>query len=260
MSKRTVASDPKRDLIEYQEYLKDRSEDHAAALATIRVAGDEEAADRLSKNFAQWRSEYLRVGEKKGLYKSGVAMSTEAWFHWGCIAFDGERIATSAGSAYRATGGESDPKDELGRAFRASSIAIVSAAFMIEGLYGSVCYFVPPVDGSRRWSIVLRTCRMLFDLSGIERLDQQMKQLFGLRDDAAHPWVAVRPPKPHPYGLANTSVEVATYTPEVASESIDLACSLLDRCTLHPLASNRSAKRWAQDQRAGVERLMTLRG
>jgi hypothetical protein len=182
------------------------------------------------------------------------------WVHWGLIAFDAEAAAKVAGAEYRATAGASDPIDSLGRAFRASSVAIVAAAFMIEGLFGSVVYFVPKVNGDKRWSIIVRTLRSMFDLSRVRRLDQQMEQLFGLRDDAAHPWVEVQPPKAHPYGFAHTSVEVATYTPEVATESVDLACVLLNQCTTRPAAGQRAAARWALANRAGVERLLDRRG
>lgn len=259
MPRQSGVSDLRRDVIEYQEHLKDRNEQYDEERATLLKAGDAEAARRLSQEFGEWRSAYKRMGEEKGYRQPGVALSTNMWFHWGSIAFDAERTAKAAGSEYRATGGQSDPTDALGRAFRASSLAIVAAAFVVEGIYGSVCYFVPPVNGSRRWSIVLRTLRLLFDLSRIRRLDQEMEHLFALRDDAAHPWVVVRPPQPHPYGFANTSVEVATYTPEVASQCIDLACELLNQCVRHPVDANRRAQRWARDNREGVQRLITLR-
>ncbi len=252
--------DPRRALVEYQELLKNRTEEYDEAKAALVTTGDMETVRKLSQDFGRWRSEYKRMGEAKGYRQAGVALSTNMWFHWGHIAFDAERAAKSAGNEYKATGGRSDPTDSLGRAFRSSSVAIVAAAFMVEGLYGSVCYFVPPVSGRRRWSIILRTLRMLFDLSRVRRLDQGIEQLFGLRDDAAHPWVAVRPPQLHPYGFTNTSVEIATYTPEVASQSIDLACQLITQCTLHPVQNSRSAKRWAQDNREGVQRLVALRG
>lgn len=260
MSRQPGTDDPRRLLVEYQERLKNRTEEYDEAKAALVATGDMESVRQLSQDFGRWRSEYKRMGEEKGYRHAGVGISTNMWFHWGHIAFDAERAAKSAGDEYKATAGHSDPTDSLGRAFRASSVATVAAAFMVEGLYGSVCYFVPPVSGSRRWSIILRALRMLFDLSRIRRLDQEMEQLFGLRDDAAHPWVAVRPPRPHPYGFTNASVEIATYTPEVASQGIDLACQLIEECTLHPVESSRSAKRWARDNREGVQRLVALRG
>lgn len=259
MPRHSEVSDPRRDLIEYQEHLKDLTEKYEEEKAALIAAGDSEAVRRSTQEFGQWRSAYKAMGEEKGYRQAGVALSTNMWFHWGCVAFDAEHIATTAGDEYRATSGVSDPTDALGRAFRASSNAVVAAAFMVEGLYGSVCYFLPPVSGNRRWSIVLRTLRMLFDLSRIARLDLEMEHLFELRDDAAHPWVAVRPPRPHPYGFGSTSVEVATYTPEVASHCIGFACQLLDQCVLHPVENSRSAKRWARDNREAVQRLVALR-
>ena len=259
MNRESVEQTNRRELVEYQEHLKDRSEEFDEARARLLEAGEKDAARRLSEEFGRWRSEYKRVGEEKGYRQPGVAVSTNTWFHWALIAFEAERVAKTAGGEYRATRGESDPTDALGRAYRASSTATVAAAFVVEGLYGSVCYLVPAVGGQRRWAVITRTLRLLFDLSRIRRLEQEMELLFGLRDDAAHPWIAVLPPTPHPYGFAKTSREIATHTPEVATQCIDVACTVLDECTTRPLHENRRANRWARDSRAGVERLLALR-
>jgi hypothetical protein len=250
----------RRKLIEYQEHLQNRTEEFEEQKAALLAAGDREAARKLGEEFGAWRSEYTRVGEESGYRQGGIAMSTNMWHAWGLVAFDAELVAKSAGAEYTATRGESDPTGALGRAFRASLTATVAATFMVEGLYGSVCYFVPEVKGNKRWSVILRTLRELFQLDRIGKLDQEIQRLFELRDNAAHPWVVVRPTRPHPEGFANTSVEVATYTPTIASWAIDLACTLLDQCTLHPVETSPSAKRWARANRRGVEQLAALRG
>lgn len=260
MSKRSKVVAERRARIEYEEHLKDREEDFAEEKARLLAAGDDAQWRKVKQEFAEWRRAYRLRGEQLGYRGPGpVAMSTDMWHHWGLIAFDAEVDAWAASDEYRATGGGADSSDALGRAFRASQVATVAAAFVVEGLFGSVVYFVPEVSGNKRWSIVCRTLRELFDLSGVERLDQRMEELFGLRDDVAHPWVAVRQPKPHPYGLASTAIEMATYTSECASTSIDFACLLLDECTMRPLMDQRSARRWAGAHRDGVERLLLSR-
>ena len=260
MSNRRNAIAERRARVEYEQHLKDREEDFAAAKAHLLAAGDDAKWRETKQEFGEWRRRYRLHGEELGYRGPGrVALSTNTWHHWSLIAFDAEADAHAAGDEYRATGG-ADASDALGRAFRASQVATVAAAFVVEGLFGSVVYFVPEVSGNRRWSIVIRTLREMFDLSRVDRLDERIKELFALRDDVAHPWVAVRQPQPHPYGFADTAIEVATYSPEVASASVDLACLMLDECTKRPLEDQRWARRWAVAHRDGVERLLLSRG
>lgn len=252
----------RRRIIEYEEEEWSRSQDFALEREVLREAGDGAGERKLTDDFAAWRKRHRQDGEAEGLRNAGVNLSTNIWHHWGVIAFAAEREAIAATAERHSIEGNSDPTDALGRSFRAGLTAVVAAAFMVEGLFGAVCYFVPPQAPRRRWAVMLQTLRMEFDLSGIPRLQQEMQRLFQLRDDAAHPWVATEPPVAHPEGFGNTSRDVATYTAATATASIDLATQLLLNCAKYPLvtASNASAVRWASGHLPGIERLLELRG
>ena len=98
-----------------------------------------------------------------------------------------------------------------------------------------------------------------FDLSGVARLDQRLRPLFGLRDEGAHTWDSLAESVPHPTGVANVAVQVATYTADEVERSVDLAFSILDACASYPRAGKPDTKRWADDHREAVRRLIALR-
>jgi len=258
-NKRTAAADARRRLVEFHEHLYDRSEIYDEERARLLTAGDALGAERHMEEFASWRRDYLAHGEAEGLYRGGVMLGTNHWFDWGCIAFRAETAALTAAARFEATFGSADPDDALGVSYRESMAAIVAAAFMIDSLYGSICYLLADAGGNRRWSRILRTCRALFDLSRIPRLDQRVQELFHLRDDAAHPWVAVKVPQPHPSGLTNIAPELATYTPATATQSIDLSLTLIEHCIHFPQSGNRRAARWATNNLASYESLIKRR-
>jgi len=166
-----------REHVEYAERLKDAQEDFEAESLALIASGDRETLVRRSREHGEWVRAYRLDGVARGVeYGGGVGMSTNMWAHWGYIAIDAEERAVKAL--------QREDDDWLTDSFRSSLTAIVAAAFTIEGLNGAVCYFIPELEARQRWTKIMRTLQVQFDLSRINRLSQKMELLFELRDNA----------------------------------------------------------------------------
>jgi hypothetical protein len=247
--------------VERREDHQDAEEEFAEEKTWLLAAGDTEGWTRLKHEFAETRRAFRLDEEAEGLRGpgTGVQLSTNMALVWLKIAIEQEAIARHAEAEFVAHEGGADDTDWLGRTMRAAIVTVTSAAFAIEGLYGSVCYFVPKQSSGRRWAKILKTLRLLFNVTGIPKLDQRLERLFELRDLAAHPWVAVQHPLPHPAKPTRVSVEVATFTASAATAAVDVACELLHHCTTHPLPGTRRARRWSDANRHGAERVLSSR-
>ena len=148
-----------------------------------------------------------------------------------------------------------------GRSFRASLMAIVAAAFTIEALYGAVEKFSSGLELARKknWVRIKMVLSDQFDLSAVDRFDQALGSLCRLRDEAAHAWDRLEESVPHPTRSANVSAQVARYTADEATRSVDLAIEILYACVGHPRDGNPHSGQWAEDHRDGVQRLIVLR-
>jgi hypothetical protein len=247
--------------VERREDHQDAEEEFTEEKTRLLAAGDSEGWTRLKHEFAQTRRAFRLEEEAEGLRGpgTGVQLSTNMALVWLKIAIEQEAIARRAEAEFVTHEGGADDTDSLGRTMRAAIVTVTSAAFAIEGLHGSVCYFVPEQRSRRRWAQILSTLRLLFNVNGIPKLDQRLERLFELRDLAAHPWVAVQHPLPHPVKPTRVSVEVATFTASAATAAVDVACELLHHCTIHPLPGIRRARRWSDGNRPGAERVLGFR-
>lgn len=185
-----------------------------------------------------------------------VQMSTDMWWHWARISIEAEASAISSTQKWLV----SMDAEELGVSFRAALTSIVAAAFSIEAL----CSAVRPIssgpgNADKNWSKVKNTLTDPFSLTSVRRLDQRLRALFELRDQGAHPWDRLEESVAHPSDAGYVPVQIATYSAEEATKSVDLVLEILRACTRHPKADREPSKQWAADYSAAVQRLKAIR-
>jgi hypothetical protein len=169
------------------------------------------------------------------------------WARWAEVAVEHELEARRAlADVIARTGGEA-----LLREFRASLVAVTAAAFAIEGIYGDVKYLIPAQSktGKRRKDLVNRL-GVAFGISDDDRtqLLSDLAWLFGLRDDAAHPYTESKPPVPHPSG-ANTGYENSLYNAVQCGRAIDVMMRVLGIAADPPKTHSRRIERWGEERK-----------
>lgn len=148
-----------------------------------------------------------------------------AWLHVSAQAADdaeGGRII-AAGAA------EDDSvtfREGLEREFRASLIAIAAAAFAGDAFYGSVIQHAPEtrVAARPRNRKIFETLKRAFSLSGnqLSALDEHLRLIFRLRDEAVHPPAEWAEPILHPafnLGMEPRLVKYRQRTPYARTSS-----------------------------------------
>jgi hypothetical protein len=150
--------------------------------------------------------------------------------------------------------------DAILREFRASLVAVAAAAHTIEAVFGDIKYFIPPQPRrDKRHQELRHGFRVAFGVSGAtdNRLAEELKWLFTLRDSAAHPYTESEPPATHPAGI-NTGVEHSNFNAITSGRAVDAAMAVMDLVALPLRPSGRWIERLASDRapyQVGIQQL-----
>ena len=124
-------------------------------------------------------------------------------------------------------------------------VAITSAAFSVDALYGDLVYRVPEDSDRRR-----RVGRVRYVVSTsvdppaaqLDPIATVLAQTFRLRDIGVHAYTQVLPVEPHPAGFS-TGRENAYFNAVTAAAAVDAARDLI-RLVRDKPGTNSSVRRW----------------
>ena len=150
-----------------------------------------------------------------------ISITHHAWATWATIAIDHERLAREA----RVTA----PEDEL----RPALVAITSAAFSLDALYGSWVKHLDiptpddPRDEGARWKRVSEATRRVSPGSVSASWRGRIEELYDQRDDAVHFDEVDRPPVWHQPLHSNAAAEHGYWSLDRATVAVDLVLEVL---------------------------------
>jgi hypothetical protein len=251
----------RRDWLQAGERLKDLEEDYQAA----KGAGT--LTEELTKRLTETRYAYRKRGEETGKRRGLVAITTIWWRNWLEGGVEHELTARVAFRKLLADGGNTG---SLLADFRDSLVAICSAAFAIESLYGDFVYRLPAKDWKKQPTQIQRlgyafTTGWTLDQPEASRLVNQIDRLLSLRGDAVHAYTETLPARPHPAGL-NTGAEHQLFNAKTAEEALDLAIQVVELAREPssgiPPPYDRWMRRWAASREpyfAQIRELQAIR-
>ena len=249
----------RRAWVERQERFKDLQEEYERRSA---AASSPEERRQLAQAFSEQRRDHREEDVRIGKRSPGLAvrMHQIMWARWIEVAVEHELEARRAYLDIVAK----PESDAILREFRASLVAVTAAAHTIEAVFGDIKYLIPPQPRrDKRHQELRHGFRVAFGVSGApdERLAEELKWLFTLRDSAAHPYTESEPPARHPAGI-NTGVEHSKFNAITSGRAVDAAMAVLDLAASSPTPSGRWIERWATERaphQVGIQQLRQRR-
>jgi hypothetical protein len=183
-------------------------------------------------------------GARAGVIAPGILITTHLWITWLQVYFEQEGIARSARAAVENAPEGSQYGEHLSREMNAAMIAVTGAAAALDSFYGEARPKInlPPnlrakwaTEGPKTAMQILETLKLGFDLGANgNRWVEPLRELYDLRDPALHHRAKSGPPARHPSGRSDTSKEMADYTVESGTKSVDLAMEVITFALAHP--------------------------
>jgi hypothetical protein len=182
-----------------------------------------------------------------------ISIKHHAWISWLQVAIEHEPFAWKARLEWK-SGQQDVPMD---REFKPALIATTAVSFALDALYEAMKPLIsPPIQAASRWAFIAETLkRATVDGRTSSKWPSQIKSLFADRDHAVHFGETFQAPVPHPRGT-NVSPELITWSPESASQAVDLGLQVVDTLVRQPRPA---IKQWAEDFRQAVEDLLEQR-
>jgi hypothetical protein len=208
------------------------------------AASSPEEKRQLAQVFSEQRRTHREEDVRLGKRSPGLAvrMHQIMWARWIEVAVEHELEARRAYLDIVAK----PESDAIVREFHASLVTVTAAAHTIEAVFGDIKYLIPPQPRrDKRHQELRHGFRLAFGVSGAtdQRLAEDLKWLFELRDSAAHPYTESEPPAPHPAAI-NTGVEHSKFNAITSGRAVDAAMGVLDLVASPP-------RPWSVDRAMG---------
>ena len=245
-SRESPEEQARRDWTERQQTFKDREEDFARDKAAAMTREERQA---VSREFAEYRRRHRTEDVAAGRRQAGggIMLHQIMWVQWAEIAVEHELVAREAFVTVVANQDGAAIRQD----FQASLVAITGAAYAIEAVYGEIKYLIPAQPRKRRRQLLLwHAFNQGFGIpvSASNRLLADLRWLFALRDQAAHPYTEAEPPQQHPTGL-NTSVETSRFNAVTSGRAVESMLELFRFAASPPTPFNRWIERWVEERR-----------
>jgi len=236
----------RREQVEWEEAFKDVTECYQHLM--LNAPTDEERR-RLNGEYATKRTAYRVESVARGYRSPGLAIQMHQimWVRWLEAAVEHEMEAREAFWELM----KQASSDPLLREFRASLIAVTSAAHSVEALFGDIKYLIPiQKRRNTRHQVLRHAFRDAFGIPSAEdeTLAVELAWLFGLRDSAAHPYTKSEPPQPHPAEIGNTGVEHSAFNAVTSGRALDAAFLSLRYAAAPPKPACRWIERWSEER------------
>jgi hypothetical protein len=194
----------------------------------------------------------------------GIKMRSRLMLHWAMIAIDQERVARKARKRLEREHAASLDATQMTAELHAAMIGIAACAHSLDALYTELAELVGPdtlaeweeTRRGGRWAEVAGILALSFDVD-VDQWRPRLRTLFvGRRNPVIHRKAKDKTPEKHPTLPTQVAAEYVVYSIESAEESVDLLIEILSTCVDAPKPV---VEKWANDARAPVEHLKTLR-
>jgi hypothetical protein len=250
----------RRAWVERQERFKDLQEEYERRSA---AASTPEERRQLAQAFSEQRRAHREEDVRLGKRSPGLAVQMHQimWARWIEVAVEHERGQASVPGHC----GEARERRDPPRVPCVTRRGHRSSPHHRGGVRGHQVPH-PPANASgqapcrdKRHQELRHGFRVAFGVSGAtdNRLAEELKWLFTLRDSAAHPYTESEPPAKHPAGI-NTGVEHSNFNAITSGRAVDAAMAVMDLVASPPKPSGRWIERWASDRapyQVGIQQL-----
>ncbi|MFQ6397794.1 hypothetical protein ACLMAJ_30695 [Nocardia sp. KC 131] len=212
-----------RAAVKLREEFRDRQD--AFALKVQQASSDAER-QRLTERLTSDRTAFKNAEKAAGRLQAGAnpMIKQEMWLTWIGVAV---RHAVEAQAA-----NQLGPK-ALSQEFPASLVAVTASAHTVEAVYRELQFLLDPVrlakDRDDRHDQSVRNAiaeAFVLTSAAKQRLGESLRQLFGWRNLAVHPYSTLKPVVEYTPGIMS-SVEVATFNARTSRTAVDCALDVL---------------------------------
>jgi hypothetical protein len=199
-----------------------------------------------------------------------VRASSHFWIAWSRIAAEQRDESRRARSELLTLPVGGELVLGLEREWHASLVAVAAAAFAIDSFYEEVKSDIPlpqatvsawQSKGTARASRIIETLKRGFTIGRqASQWTSDLQRLYHLRDTVVHQRPALEPTMEHPSGRTKVAAEMATYSLEEASASVNLALDIISTCLMSPRPRLSQLVQLCQACAQGAATLQALRG